>query len=51
MSSGTARKEDTISALYTCAIESDAYYKDLLMLYVFTAIGAVPVIKNQIKGK
>lgn len=33
------------------AIESDAYYKDLLMLYVFTAIGAVPVIKNQIKGK
>ena len=33
------------------AIESGAYYKDLLMLYVFTAIGAVPVIKNQIKGK
>ena len=33
------------------SIESGAYYKDLLMLYVFTAIGAVPVIKNQIKGK
>lgn len=32
-------------------IDSSAYYKDLAMLYLFTAIGAVPVIKNQVKGK
>lgn len=31
------------------AIEASAYYKDLGMLYLFTALGAVPTIKDQFK--
>lgn len=31
------------------AIDSGYYFKDLLMLYVFTAIGAVPTIKDYLK--
>lgn len=31
------------------AIESGYYFKDLLMLYIFTALGAVPTIKDYLK--
>jgi len=30
-------------------IEGGAYYKDLVMLYIFTALGAVPTIKDYLK--
>lgn len=30
-------------------INAGMYYKDLIMLYVFTALGAVPTIKNYLK--
>lgn len=31
------------------AIDSGYYFKDLIMLYLFTALGAVPTIKNYLK--
>lgn len=30
-------------------IENGAYYKDLIMLYIFTALGAVPTVKERMK--
>ena len=30
-------------------IDAGAYYKDLVMLYIFTAFGAVPTIKKYFK--